>query len=170
MVVCTPPPVDEPRRLHLTTKMKGMPAALLDRSTARTEQYVRAAAEVAAEMGVVVADLHSGLRGHGGADWAERLLSDGLHLTEAGQERVYNIIEAAVRNWKKEEGGADIRKQLGDDTDTGKQLGGGAGKDRIGVGIGGSSLRAHSAMLPWEAPTHSELVGGNSTDEWNPPG
>eukprot|EP00740_Mantoniella_antarctica_P003866 CAMPEP_0181354802 /NCGR_PEP_ID=MMETSP1106-20121128/3554_1 /TAXON_ID=81844 /ORGANISM="Mantoniella antarctica, Strain SL-175" /LENGTH=140 /DNA_ID=CAMNT_0023467487 /DNA_START=250 /DNA_END=670 /DNA_ORIENTATION=- len=60
-----------------------------------TEQYVRAAAEVAAEMGVVVADLHSGLRGHGGADWAERLLSDGLHLTEAGQERVYNIIEAA---------------------------------------------------------------------------
>ena len=37
------------------------------------------------------------------------------------------------------------------------------------LGIGGSSLRAHSAMLLWEAPGHAELVGANNTDEWKPP-
>ena len=34
MVVCTPPPIDESRRLHVTTKIKGMPPELLDRSAA----------------------------------------------------------------------------------------------------------------------------------------
>ena len=34
VVVCTPPPIDESRRLHVTTKIKGMPPELLDRSAA----------------------------------------------------------------------------------------------------------------------------------------
>lgn len=60
IVICTPPPVDEPRRLHLTTDVKGMPPELLDRTAARTEMYANAAAEVAAELGVAMADLHGG--------------------------------------------------------------------------------------------------------------
>jgi hypothetical protein len=36
VLICTPPPIDEPRRLHLTTKIKGMPPELLDRTAAHT--------------------------------------------------------------------------------------------------------------------------------------
>ena len=45
------------------------------------------------------------LKGHGGDDWAKRLLSDGLHFTEEGQKRAYDIIEDVVRNWGAEKGG-----------------------------------------------------------------
>ena len=140
VVICTPPPVDEPKRLHLTTKLKGMHPDLLDRSEAHTASYAGAAAEVGAELGVAVADLHGGLKGHGGNDWAGRLLSDGLHFTPDGQERVHQIIEETVRNWKNE---GDV------------------------LGIGMSSLRAHSAVLPWDSPPHDEIVGTNKTNVWD---
>lgn len=175
VVVCTPPPIDEPRRLRLTTEIKGMPPALLDRSATRTERYAGAAAEVAAEMGVASADLHGGLKGHGGSDWATRLLSDGLHLTEEGQERVYQIIEDVVRNWKRKDVGDGDGEGVGegegegeeeDATTATKKKGSEGGGESMGIGA--SSLRAHFAVLRWEAPGHAELAGVNNTDEWKP--
>ena len=157
IVICTPPPIDESRRLHLTTAIKGMPSELLDRSAARTEKYALAAVEVAEEMDVALADLHGGLKGHGGKDWAKRLLSDGLHFTQEGQELVHDIVDDVVRNWR-----VKTKSPAAGDDDTGGRT------SPSSLGIGSSSLRAHSAVLRWETPGHEELVGANNTDEWKP--
>lgn len=120
-----------------------------------------------------------GLKGFGGADWAKRLLTDGLHFTEAGQERVHHIIEDVVRNWKqkKEENvgeRGEVVPPAGEKavSDTEEAVSDrGEGSDRLAhAGIGGSSLRAHPAVMPWDAPSHDELVGLNNTDEWHPGG
>ncbi|KAG2451099.1 hypothetical protein HYH02_004367 [Chlamydomonas schloesseri] len=100
ILLLTPPPVWSPgRRKHMLWRVGEQASDWpLDRTQEATEPYARAAAELAAELGVPCLDLNTLLQQE--EDWGERLLCDGLHFTPAGQEKLWSLVREAVwREW-----------------------------------------------------------------------
>ncbi|GFR50784.1 hypothetical protein Agub_g13049 [Astrephomene gubernaculifera] len=100
IVLLTPPPVWEPgRKVHQISRMGEQAREWpLDRTSAVTAEYARAAAAVAADLGLPCLDLHTLIQQED--DWGERLLCDGLHFSPAGQERLGALLrELLQREW-----------------------------------------------------------------------
>ncbi|KAG2428151.1 hypothetical protein HXX76_011831 [Chlamydomonas incerta] len=100
VLLITTPPVWGPGRRDFLTQRFGERAAAwpLDRTLDTVAPYARAAAAAAAELGVPCLDLFNLLQQE--PDWGERLLSDGLHFSPAGQARVWELMQALlVRVW-----------------------------------------------------------------------
>ena len=66
-----------------------------ERTNEAAGRYAAACRDLGAELGLPVLDLWTELQAE--ADWATRLLCDGLHLTEAGNRRVGELLVRAVQ-------------------------------------------------------------------------
>ena len=89
----TPPPVSPDAWLQ-TCKEKGWSTDKPDRALARTGYYATACKSASDDMGVPCVDLFNGLMGSPG--WEEDFLADGLHLSANGNQRAFELIEAAI--------------------------------------------------------------------------
>lgn len=97
VLVVAPGPVDAAARAAHAVAARGAPPGTpADRDLATTAAYAAAAVEAAASVGVPSVDLCAGLRAAAPDDWAPRFLSDGLHLTAAGNEAVFGLVFAAL--------------------------------------------------------------------------
>jgi lysophospholipase L1-like esterase len=99
VLVVAPPPVHEPARLAHVLATYNVALEQPERTNEAAGRYAAAALAAAAEAGVPSLDLWSRLQEEE-AGWEERLLSDGLHLSPAGNARVGELVlEAVVKAW-----------------------------------------------------------------------
>lgn len=82
ILLITPPPAVAPPRI--------------DRSLAVTAEYAEACKQVGLEMNVPVVDIFNSIQAVPGWE-AKAILKDGLHLTPAGNQVVYEGVKAAIR-------------------------------------------------------------------------
>eukprot|EP01018_Ginkgo_biloba_P009752 Gb_07780 [translate_table: standard] len=102
IVLITPPPIDENgRRLYARATYGENAVELPERTNEVTGAYAKTCVAVANESGVPVIDIWSGMQETLG--WQEKYLSDGLHLTPAGNavvfEEVLKILNARGLNF-----------------------------------------------------------------------
>ncbi|GAB4816964.1 hypothetical protein N2152v2_004010 [Parachlorella kessleri] len=90
IVLITPPPISEPDRVIHVEKQYGVKLDQPERTNAVTGQYAKACIELGQELGLPVLDLWSALQAEEG--WQRGLLEDGLHLTQAGNQRVAQLL------------------------------------------------------------------------------
>lgn len=94
VVLLTPPPVYEPV-LEERNREKGK-TLLNDRLNGNTLLYVNACKEVGLQLGLPVLDNWTSLGGAG--EERGRFLRDGLHLSEAGNQRVFANVEELLEH------------------------------------------------------------------------
>ena len=67
-----------------------------ERSNAFTGQYAAACVALAAELGLPSLDLWTAFQAEP-AGWEGRLLMDGLHLSDAGNARCFELLRAVIK-------------------------------------------------------------------------
>ncbi|KAK8599656.1 hypothetical protein V6N13_077568 [Hibiscus sabdariffa] len=96
IVLITPPPIDEERRLEYARATYGEEAMkLLDRTNENAGVYAKGCVEVGGELGIPSINIWSKMQETDG--WQKKYLSDGLHLTAQGNAVVF---EQVVRVFK----------------------------------------------------------------------
>ncbi|KAK8569372.1 hypothetical protein V6N13_046431 [Hibiscus sabdariffa] len=93
IVLITPPPIDEERRLKYARATYGEEAP--DRTNENAGVYAKGCVEVAGEVGIPSINIWSKMQETDG--WQKKYLSDGLHLTAQGNAVVF---EQVVRVFK----------------------------------------------------------------------
>lgn len=93
ILLITPPPIDEAARLlhPYTENMLGLP----ERTNEAAGSYAEACIAVAGECGIPVVNLWAKMQQF--PDWHKAYLSDGLHLTQAGNQIVFQEVIARLR-------------------------------------------------------------------------
>ncbi|XP_073049304.1 GDSL esterase/lipase At5g45920-like [Primulina eburnea] len=93
ILLITPPPIDEAARLlHL---FSDNPSDLPERTNEAAGNYAKACLTVASECGVAAIDLWTKMQQFPG--WKKAYLVDGLHLTENGNDVVFEEVVARLR-------------------------------------------------------------------------
>ncbi|EFJ15187.1 hypothetical protein SELMODRAFT_156096 [Selaginella moellendorffii] len=96
IVLITPPPIDEKARREFAIHTYGRDAhELPERTNAVAQEYASACKAVAAEENVAVIDLWTLFQKN--HDWRSIYLSDGLHLTAAGNGVVFDQVVQAFK-------------------------------------------------------------------------
>ncbi|KAK1427646.1 hypothetical protein QVD17_16337 [Tagetes erecta] len=91
IVLITPPPIDEEGRLKFAKSVyKEKAMKLPERTNEVTGTYAKECVEIAKELGVHSVNLWSKMQETQG--WQKKFLSDGLHLTPAGNKVVYEEV------------------------------------------------------------------------------
>ena len=100
VILVSPPPIAE-GALTERNKVSSNPRGL-DRDNGHTKRYVDACRRVAHSLSVGYVDTWAGLSGSGPESTRGSFLRDGLHLNEAGNDKVFELIRAAMveRGWK----------------------------------------------------------------------
>lgn len=94
VVLIGAPPVYGPARIEHVLKTKGVAIAEPERTDELAGAYSRAAAEVAAAKGVPFVETWGPF--HAVSGWETKLLSDGLHLTPAGNDRLLSLLQESI--------------------------------------------------------------------------
>lgn len=95
IVLITPPPVSELHRIKYVLALYGVHMEKAERTNEAAGQYAAACRALGAELDLPVVDLWSAFQEM--EDWAERLLNDGLHLTEEGDALVAELLTKQVQ-------------------------------------------------------------------------
>nr|AFK37491.1 unknown [Medicago truncatula] len=94
IVLVTPPPIDEEARLRYP--YVDNPEGLPERTNEAAGEYARACIAVANECRVPVIDLWTKMQQS--PDWKKNYLSDGLHLTNGGNQLVFEEVIRKLRD------------------------------------------------------------------------
>ncbi|KAI9096281.1 hypothetical protein K1719_026000 [Acacia pycnantha] len=94
VLLITPPPIDEDARLRFpyVENKQGLP----ERTNEAAGQYARACTDIAGECGVPVIDLWTKMQRC--PEWKKEYLSDGLHLTQRGNQLVFEEVIRKLRD------------------------------------------------------------------------
>ncbi|XP_028774914.1 GDSL esterase/lipase At5g45920 isoform X1 [Neltuma alba] len=94
VLLITPPPIDEDARLRYpyVENKQGLP----ERTNEAAGQYARACTAIAGECGVPVIDLWTKMQHF--PEWKKEYLSDGLHLTQSGNQVVFEEVIRKLRD------------------------------------------------------------------------
>ncbi|CAL0309293.1 unnamed protein product [Lupinus luteus] len=93
ILLITPPPIDEDARLRYPYVEN--PLGLPERTNEAAGEYSRACIAVAAQCRIPVIDLWTKMQQF--PDWRKHYLSDGLHLTQSGNQIVFEEVIAKLR-------------------------------------------------------------------------
>ncbi|KAK7306574.1 hypothetical protein VNO77_44523 [Canavalia gladiata] len=94
VLLITPPPIDEEARIRYP--YVDNPEGLPERTNEAAGEYARACIAVAGECGIPVVDLWTKLQQF--PDWKNHHLSDGLHLTQSGNQVVFEEVIAKLKD------------------------------------------------------------------------
>ena len=94
IVLITPPPVSEPHRIQHALTTFGIQLEASERENTFTKKYVDACVHVGEKLAIPVLNLWEIFMKQ--EAWAERLLNDGLHLTEEGNSVVYTNLQDLI--------------------------------------------------------------------------
>ncbi|KAK6932653.1 SGNH hydrolase-type esterase domain [Dillenia turbinata] len=93
IILITPPPIDEESRLQYPYIEN--PNGLPERTNEAAGNYAKACIHVAGECGLPVIDIWTKMQEL--SDWKKSYLRDGLHLTEAGNRLVFELVVETLR-------------------------------------------------------------------------
>ncbi|KAL2341801.1 hypothetical protein Fmac_009741 [Flemingia macrophylla] len=94
VVLITPPPIDEEARCRYP--YVDNPQGLPERTNDAAGEYARVCMAVAGELGIPVVDLWTKMQQF--PDWKKDFLSDGLHLTQSGNQVVFEEVITKLRD------------------------------------------------------------------------
>lgn len=94
VIVIGPPPVYGPARIEHVLKTKGVSISEPERTDELAGEYSQAASEVASSAGVPFVETWGPF--HAVSGWETRLLSDGLHLSPAGNDRLLSLLQESI--------------------------------------------------------------------------
>ncbi|KAK4259668.1 hypothetical protein QN277_005976 [Acacia crassicarpa] len=94
VLLITPPPIDEDARLRFpyVENKQGLP----ERTNEAAGHYARACTDIAGECGVPVIDLWTKMQHC--PEWKKEYLSDGLHLSQSGNQLVFQEVIRKLRD------------------------------------------------------------------------
>ena len=92
IILITPPPVDEQARLQHAFTTYGVVLEQSERTNQVTGQYANAAKRLGEEVQIPVLNLWEEFQKASPEDWKTVFLSDGLHLSPAGNELVGRLV------------------------------------------------------------------------------
>ncbi|CAJ1961856.1 unnamed protein product [Sphenostylis stenocarpa] len=94
VLLITPPPIDEEARCRhpYVENPQGLP----ERTNNAAGEYAKACIAVAGEFGIPVVDIWNKMQQH--PEWETYYLSDGLHLTESGNQVVFEEVITKLRD------------------------------------------------------------------------